>query len=87
MKKIIKIMLTVCILLILLFTLTACGNKDMWDTVYTYDYAIVGFPDGTSEKIEIKQWRDYENGEQIQITAKDGNVYLVSSFNCILVQE
>ena len=87
MKKIIKIIVSVCMLFVLLFTLSACGNRDMFDTVYTYDYAIVGFPDGTSKKIEIKQWRDYEDGEQIQIKDKNGNTYLVNSVNCVLVQE
>lgn len=83
MKKVIAIIAVVCIL----FAMVACGNKDLFDTVYTYDYAIISFPDGTTEKIEIKQWRDYEDGEQLQITAKDGTIYLVSSVNCVLVRK
>ena len=82
-----KNIIAAIIMIVMVFTLTACGNMDMFDTVYTYDYAIISFPDGTSDKIEIKQWTDYEDGEQIQITAKDGTVYLVSSFNCVLVRE
>lgn len=66
--------------------LVSCGNYDTFDTVYTYDYAIVSFPDGEVKKIEIDKWSDYE-GEQIQIIAKDGTVYLVNSNNCILVKE
>lgn len=82
-----KLLLIITILVVMTFTLTACGNKDMFDTVYTYNYAIVDFLDGRVEKIGIKQWRDYEDGEQIQITAKDGTVYLVNSVNCILIRE
>lgn len=83
--KNIKRVSAVILMIALMFVLTAC-NKDLFDTNYTYDYAVVSFPDGTVEKIEIEQWTDYE-GEQIQIIAKDGTVYLVSSFNCILVND
>ena len=81
MKKIFALVLTALMLL----SLTACGNYDAFDTVYTYDYAIVTFPDGTTQTIELEQWTDYE-GEQIQLTAKDGTVYLVNSVNCVLVK-
>ena len=60
-------------------------NYDMVDTNYSYDKAIITLNDGTKMELEIKQWRDYEDGEQIQITDKDGNVYLVSSYNTILI--
>lgn len=87
MKKVIAI-IAVCILLaVSACAVSSCGNKDMFDTNYSYDYALISFPDGTTEKIEIKQWRDYEDGEQLQIIAKDGTVYLVSSVNCVLVNE
>lgn len=72
--------------LMTMFALAGCGNMDMIDTVYTYDYAIVAFPDGTTQTIDIKKWGTYE-GEQIQIEAKDGTIYLTNSFNCVLVKE
>lgn len=73
-------------LVVMTVVFTACGNKDLIDTVRKYDYAIVNMLDGTVEKVDIRQWRDYD-GEQIQITAEDGAVYLLSSTNCILVRE
>lgn len=82
-----KMLLVVVVLFVTMFVLTGCGNKDLFDTVYTYNYAIVDFLDGNVEKINVKQWRDYEDGEQIQIIAKDGTVYLVNSVNCILIKE
>ena len=82
MKKLFALVLTALMLL----SLTACGNYDVFDTVYTYDYAIVTFPDGSTQTIELAQWADYE-GEQIQLTAKDGTVYLVNSVNCVLVKK
>ena len=81
MKKII----TLALALVLLITmLTGCGNKDVFDTNRTYCCAIIQMPNGEVLEVEVDQWRDYE-GEQIQIIAKDGTVYLTSSFNCILI--
>lgn len=64
--------------------LTGC-NYQVADFNYAYDYAIINI-NGEYQKIEIDAWRDYEDGEQLQITAKDGTVYLTSSFNCTLVK-
>lgn len=82
MKKIIAIFM----IMLVLVTMVAC-NKDMFDTVYAYDYAIIAFPDGTSKKVEIKQWTDYEDGDQLQIKATDGTIYLVHSEDCVLIKE
>ena len=61
------------------------GNRDAFDFNYTFDKAIVWVGE---EKIEldIESWKDYE-GEQIQIKAADGKVYLVSSLNTVLIGE
>lgn len=85
MKKIIKVALALILIAIFLCTLSGC-NKKIFDFEYGFDYAIVSFPNGTCEKIKIAQWSDYD-GEQLQIVAEDGTVYLVSSFNCVLVKE
>lgn len=65
--------------------LTGC-NKQMVDLTYNYDKAIIDLQNGEVIEVEIRSWSDYE-GEQLQITAKDGTVYLVSSFNCTLIKE
>ena len=66
--------------------LVGCGNLDMFDTNYTYHYAITKWPDGTVKKIEVEQWTDYE-GEQVQIISTDGNIYLLSMNNTVLVRD
>lgn len=86
MKKL-KILLLGIMILGGLLLLAGCGNYDHWDTEYTFDRAIVILNDGTKMEIEIEQWRDYEDGEQIQIKGKDGKTYLVSSFNTILIKD
>ena len=83
MKK--WLILILCMILLIL-SLSSCGNYMLIDTNYQFDYAIIAFPDGTSQKIEIKAWTDYE-GEQIQIEDTDGNIYLVNSVNCVLIRE
>jgi hypothetical protein len=75
------------VLAILMVVLPSCGNVDLWDTNYQFDRAIIGFPDGTTKTITVKQWTDYADGEQIQIIADDGTIYLVSSYNCILIND
>lgn len=59
------------------------GNKTAIDLKYNYDKAIVSLNDEKME-IDIDTWSDYD-GEQIQIISKDGTVYLVSSFNTVLI--
>lgn len=47
-----------------LFTLTAC-NKQLIDTTYTFDKAIIKMPDDTVKEIDIRSWTDYDDGEQL----------------------
>lgn len=89
-----KFIATIIALSIIAGTLifASCGsagafNYDMFDTEYGFNKAIIGLPDGTHIELDVKQWRDFEDGEQIQIKDKDGNVYLASSFNCVLIKE
>ena len=74
------VIVIMCILLC-----TGC-NKQLFDTTYKFNYAYVVWPDGTSEKLKLKSWKDYE-GEQIQIKSSSGNTYLFSSENWVLAQE
>ena len=83
MKKIITL---VIVLAMTLMMLVSCGNIDMFDTNYTYTKALITYGDGQVIEVDIKQWRDYD-GEQLQIISADGDVYLVSAFNAILINE
>ena len=82
-----KRILTLIIALIIALTMLAsCGNKDLFDTNRTFTKALITYGDGQVIEVDIKQWRDYD-GEQIQIISTDGDVYLVSTFNAILINE
>ena len=66
--------------------LTGCGNKTAFDTVYTFNRAIVKLADGTIIDGKVQSWTDYEDGDQIQVKI-NGNTYLVHSSNITLIQE
>ena len=93
MEIVMKFLATIMIIVILLTIASLCiscfpqiaGNKSWIDTQYRFTKAYITTGNGVIE-VEIKKWNDYE-GEQIQIISKDGAVYLVSSFNTVLVSE
>lgn len=76
----------IVLLVAMLFTLCACGNRDHWDTVYTYDTVIVQLADGSVVKGKCQNWRDYENSDMMQVKV-DGKTYLIHSMNCSLIAE
>lgn len=82
-KKRLTIITTIAAAILILFGLTGC-NQQIIDLNYTYEKAVCKIGNETKE-IEIKKWNDYD-GEQLQIIDEDGNVYLVSSFNCTLIK-
>lgn len=87
-KKIITTaILAATTLAICLFTsgCTGCGNKTFFDTTYTFEYAMITLPNGEVVEGEVKEWSDYEDGDQVQIKLKNGNTYLVHSEDCALM--
>lgn len=82
--KLILWIIFIIIILGILTSLTGC-NKQVFDFDYTFNYAIINI-DGEFKEIEISSWKDYE-GEQLQIKDKSGNTYLISSYNCTLVNK
>ncbi len=73
------------IAVILITSLTSC-NKQIIDTNYTFNRAIINTGNEVIE-VKVKSWTDYEDGDQIQIKAEDGTVYLVHSSNITLICE
>lgn len=83
MKMIIKKILA-CMVAILAVTLTACGNMQMVDTTWNYNNAVISLPDGTIVEGNVESWRDYADGDQIQVKI-DGVTYLVHSGDVVLI--
>lgn len=55
-------------------------------TVFSYDNAILALPDGSVISGKIESWKDYDDGDQIQVKI-DGTIYLVHSVNIVLIKE
>ena len=82
MKKIIALLLGV--ILLLSATLLAGCNKQMVDLTYSYEYAIIGLPNGETVEGKVTSWTDFEDGDQLQVKI-DGKTYLVHSSNVVLI--
>ena len=83
MKKIIAILLVAVIALSMALVTTGC-NKQLVDLTYSYEYAIIGLPNGETVEGKVSSWTDFEDGDQIQVKI-DGKTYLVHSSNIVLI--
>ena len=84
MKKIITIVLAL-VLVAGLMILAGC-NKQMVDLTYSYEYAIIGRPNGEVVEGKGSSWTDFDDGDQIQVKI-DGKTYLVHSSNVVLISK
>ena len=81
MKRFIVIFMIVAII----FVMAGC-NKQLIDTTYKFDRAILSLPNGEFIEGEIQSWKDYDDGDQIQVKI-DGKTYLIHSSNVVLISE
>lgn len=80
MKKIILLILVICVL----FATSACAyNRSLVDLAYDFRYAV--FNNG--KVVEIKSWRDFEDGDQLQFTSVNGITYLTHASNVVLMSD
>ena len=82
MKKLIALLLGIIGVLSCL-VLSGC-NKQMVDLTYSYEYAIIGLPNGEVVEGKVSSWTDFEDGDQIQVRI-NGKTYLVHSSNVVLI--
>lgn len=73
-------------LVLMVGTLTGCGNMQVIDTTVTFDKAIIYFPDGEILEGKVDSWRDYDGSDQLQVKI-DGVTYLVHSSDVVLIKE
>ena len=79
------IILILTFLLIPAILLSGC-NRQIVDLTYSYERAIICLPNGDIIDGKITSWRDYEDGDQIQVKI-DGKQYLVHSSDIVLISE
>lgn len=66
-------------------SLRSC-NKQIIDTTYTYDRAIIYLPNGIVVDGKVQSWTDFGDGDQIQVKV-GGVTYLLHSNNVVLIKE
>ena len=74
------------LLLVALLLCTACGNRSLFDTTYTFTHAMIALPDGSYIEGPVTSWRDYEDGDQLQVTI-GGVTYLTHASNVVLIAD
>lgn len=75
----------ICAVLTVFLLVSAAGcNYQAVDLTYKFDEAVIAMPDGTTVSGKVQSWRDYEDGDQIQVKI-DGVTYLVHSVNVVLI--
>ncbi len=62
-------------------------NKQIVDIKWEFRQAWIRWPDGTSSKLRIKKWNDYEQSDMIQIIDTNDTVYLTHSCNIMLISK
>ena len=82
MKKILALLIALIFIICL-----GCGcNKQIFDVTYTFDYAVIQLPNGDVVEGNVSSWKDYDDGDQIQVVI-DGVTYLVHSSNIALMNK
>ena len=80
MKKIVAIAVAIIITLMLV----GCGNMQIIDTTFAFNYGTVYSPSGeVIAQGKVQSWKDFEDGDQIQVKI-DGVTYLSHSSNIVL---
>lgn len=80
-----KKMIALLIMLLMVATLSGC-NKQIFDTTYSFDKAIISLPNGNVVEGKVDSWTDFEDGDQIQVKI-NGITYLVHSSDIVLIKE
>lgn len=86
MKKIFAVILVMAMCALVLCGCQV-GNRDIgWDTTQTFRWAIIRLGNGELIEGEVESWRDFEDGDEVQLTIK-GITYLTHYSNVILTTE
>lgn len=71
------------VVIAMLLTMTGC-NKQMVDTTYKFDEAIIKLPNGEIVNGDVNSWIDFSDGDQIQVKV-NGVTYLTHTSNVVLI--
>lgn len=69
----------------MVLSMSAC-NRQIIDLTYNYKYAIISLPNEEIVEGKIDSWKDFEDGDQLQVTI-NGITYLVHAADAVLMTE
>ena len=81
-----KQLVLIIFLVVILISCTGCYNKQFIDMTYHYDRAIIYLPNGEVVEGRVNSWRDFEDGDSIQVKI-DGKTYLTHLCNVCLIDD
>ena len=81
MKKILCLFLVVLLVCSLCI---GCGNRQIFDTTYSFEYAYVALPNGETVEGPLSSWKDFNDSDVIQVVI-NGKTYLTHYENVVLV--
>ena len=62
------------------------GNRQVMDTKFLFDRAILKLPDGEVVEGKVNSWLDFDNSDVVQVKI-DGKTYLTSYVNVCLIDD
>lgn len=83
------VLIVVLVLLIaggVIYWQTHIGNRQLLDTKFHFDRAIVKLPNGEVVEGKLTSWLDFDDSDVIQVKI-DGKTYLTSYLNVCLINE
>ena len=81
------VLLLVGLMIFGVFNKFVFGNKQFIDLKQNFNTAYIIFPDGTSQKMRIQAWKDYNNSDSIQVIDIDGKPFYTHLNRVILTKE
>ena len=75
----------ILIILSFIFLLTGC-NKQLIDTNWSFDRAIIVLGNGEVIEGEVQTWNEFDNSDMIQVKI-NGVTYLTHSSNVVLIDD
>ena len=63
------------------------GNRQVFDTKYRFNWAIIELGNGELLEGKVKAWNDYDDSDAVQIVMEDGTVFLTHYSKVLLCSE
>ena len=84
-RKALLATILIVFMLVVLAMCTGC-NKQIFDTTWSFERAIIFLPDGEKLEGAVTSWNDFDGSDMLQLEI-DGKMYLTHSSNIVLISE